>query len=392
MNLPAAYDNSEAIATGCLAKIMTSETRPTGWLSYGVGNEIRPSDLYCYLYSKFGAPNGLQNLLRNDSSDNLIHWEWVLACEQGFIFIQGLNLRTEFNFMGKWDVSDTDKDDLINHIKKDFVSFGKEMSKIRADKLEDWDVFVNPYQQLRSSVNQLKNDLDGLGLEPSQEKLDNPTDSATFKKFETNWNDLMVKYNRGIGLAMSLNIMIPVLAESFVNFVIFVLCRPDIKKNQRLFSSFVRSNIDVRVQSLHINCIGFDKPVDWGSDECKAYNSIVNKRNDLLHGNITLDKLKISEVFFNKNIPVFKEYRSLWQHSIGTSLDVSGFATINAELNTINEFIQYVLSCMSSTYKENVEFMSERRDLGVNKGNSRIGVLLPDHIADFGINTGPNKG
>lgn len=386
MNITSLYDNSEAIATGCLLNIMKSETRPKGWSSYGIGNEIKPSDLYCYLYAKFGAPNGLQNLLRNDSSDNLIHWEWVLVCEQGFIYIQGMNLRTEFNFMGEWDVSTKDTDNLINHIKQDFANFGREMSKIRTEELEAWDIFVNPYQQLRSSIDQLKADLDGLGLDPSQEKLDNPMDSATFKKFETNWNELMEKYNRGVGLAMSLNIMIPILAESFINFVIFVLCRPDIKKNQRLFSSFVKSNIDVRVQSLHINCIGFTKAVDWGSDQCKTYNSVVNKRNDLLHGNISLAKLKISEIYFNKKIPVFKEYRSLWQHSIGTSLDSSGFSSVHDELNVVKDFIKYVLSCMSDEYQENVEFMSERRDLGFNHDNGRIGVLLPDHIADFGFN------
>ena len=38
-------------------------------------NEIAPSDLYCYLHARFGPPNGPQNFLRNDSSDNLIHWE-----------------------------------------------------------------------------------------------------------------------------------------------------------------------------------------------------------------------------------------------------------------------------------------------------------------------------
>lgn len=91
MELIDAYENSELIATGCLANIMGSESRPKGWASFGIGNELKPSDLYCYLHAKYGPPNGLQNFLRNDSSNNLIHWEWVLVSEAGFMSFLGIN-------------------------------------------------------------------------------------------------------------------------------------------------------------------------------------------------------------------------------------------------------------------------------------------------------------
>ncbi|MEJ2657250.1 MAG: hypothetical protein P8012_08625 [Desulfobacterales bacterium] len=386
MDIIDAYDSAEAIATGCLLNIISSDKLPKGWLSFGVGNELKPSDLYCYLQAKYGSPNGLQNLLRNDSSDNLIHWEWVLICENGLIFFQGMNLRTEINFLGEWKIKKSDIANLVDHIKSEFSKFGKEMSQIRKNDLEDWDLFANPYQQLKSSISQLSSDLSSLKLNPSEEKIDNPTDSATLKRLETDWSNLMVRYNRGIGLAMSLSIMTPILAESFVNFIIFILCRPDIKNNKRLFESFVRSNIDVRIQSLHINCIGFDRPVDWQSEACREYNSIINKRNDMLHGNISPDKLKMGEIYFKGNIPIFKKYQTLWQHSIGASLDSSGFFAVNKELDAVNKFVEYVLSCLNKKYRESIEFMSERRDLGLNKENGRIGVLLPDSIADFGIN------
>ena len=365
---------------------MGSENCPKGWHSFRIGNEIKPSDLYCYLHARYGSPNGLQNFLRNDSSDNLIHWEWVLAYEVGFIFFAGMNLRTEINFLGEWEVEKKDVTKLITHIKGGFAAFGKKMSQIRSNDLEDWNIFVNPYQQLKSSVEQLHSDLVALQLDPSAEKVDNPTESSSLKRFETDWKELMTRYNRGVGLAMSLKVMTPILAESFVNFVIFILCRPDIKKSSRWFNSVVRANMDVRVQSLHINCIGFKQPVDWASEPCKAYNSIVNRRNDILHGNISPEKLKIGEIYFKGKVPIFKEYQTLWQHSIGVSLDASGFFSVQEELGVVTKFMEYVMGCLENTYKENVEFMSKRRDLGLNKKNGRIGVLLPDSIADFGVN------
>jgi hypothetical protein len=55
---------------------------------------------------------------------------------------------------------------------------------------------------------------------------------------------------------MALRFMVPVLAESFINLLVFMLCRPDIKSNPRLYENFVRSNIDVKIQSLHITALG----------------------------------------------------------------------------------------------------------------------------------------
>lgn len=71
----------EAVHPSCLAKIITGDKLPTQAIIWEFTNEIKPIDLYCYLQAKYGNPNGLQNFLRDDSSDNLIHWEWSLAGE-----------------------------------------------------------------------------------------------------------------------------------------------------------------------------------------------------------------------------------------------------------------------------------------------------------------------
>jgi hypothetical protein len=68
---------------------MNREDRPKQGHRWVLRNEIAPSDLYCYLSARFGAPNGLQNFLRKDDSDNLIHWEWCLRCGDGWLTFQG---------------------------------------------------------------------------------------------------------------------------------------------------------------------------------------------------------------------------------------------------------------------------------------------------------------
>lgn len=79
-----------------------------GMVAWKWRSEVSPADLYCYLGARFGRPNGPQNFLRNDSSDNLIHWEWVLDHPSGIIHIQGMNFRTELWVSSGLNVSDAD--------------------------------------------------------------------------------------------------------------------------------------------------------------------------------------------------------------------------------------------------------------------------------------------
>ena len=46
-----------------------------------VGDRLSPLDLYVYLKARFGPPNGVQMALRNQSSDNLVHWHYTLRAD-----------------------------------------------------------------------------------------------------------------------------------------------------------------------------------------------------------------------------------------------------------------------------------------------------------------------
>ena len=351
-------------------------------------NELKPSDLYCYLTAKFGPPNGIQNFIKDDDSDNFIHWEWALAHpKNGLILIMGMSMRTEVHFWGEWAFSKLSKKQFIDWIKSDFRHYGKEMTKFRKENLEHWEMFVNPYSTLRSSLDQLSSELDVLNLNPENEELTNPTNSTEFESFPEKWKQLSDRYMKGIGLAIGIRTMTPIKAEAFLNLLIFILCKPDIKQNERIYQDFIRSNIDIKAQLLHINCIGFKQAVDWASDPCSNYNTLVNDRNDLLHGNLVIGKQKFDEIFFLGKTPVFKEYKSIWQQSLGTSITASKLDCVKDGLKIVEEFEQYILSCLKDQVREQIEHLINLRDLGYNKQTGRVGVLLPDYVADFGFST-----
>lgn len=382
MSILISLDQCELISPRCLVNVISGGKLPRGGGIWPIENEIKPSDLYCYLYAKFGPPNGIQNFLRSDDSDNLIHWDWAFAHDQGIIMIMGLNMRTEVHLLGDWDFASCSRQNFIDYIKRDLGNYGKKMSEIRADVLEDWEVISNPYRQLRDSITELQSHLSALGIDVHATKPSMKPGEHSEKNQEE-WSILLRKYNHGIGLSMAIRAMTPVLAESFINLLIFILCRPDIKNNSRLYQNYVRSNIDVKVQSLHINCVGFKQPVDWTSEPCGQYSSVINERNDMLHGNVVVEKLKFSEIFFNGKVPVFKRYQGMWQQSIGVAVDAAGIDKVAPDLKAVDEFIKYVFSCLTDGIREHVRILIGRRDIGINKKTKRLGALLPETVVDF---------
>lgn len=271
-------DNLSKIDQEIIVKSYESKTLPKFKGMILFENEILPSDLYCYLYAKFGSPNGIQSIIRADDSDNLIHWDWTLDSKIGWVTFMGLNFRTEVHFHGEWDVSEIDKEQLIMSLKKDLKNYGKEISNIKKDILEDWEQFVNPYNQIKQAISQLRIELDKLELKPENE-------SSKITK----------------------------------------------------------------------DCV-FDR------DFAKSY-----------------------QVFFNKKVPIFKKYESIWQKTLGLKISSSGFYEIDKEFKIVNDFISYVLSCLEPNISKQVERIMNSSEFGINKNSEIMGILFPSHIADFSI-------
>ena len=374
--------NLEAIHPSCLVKILQGNKLPKNGEMWEFTNEIKPLDLYCYLYAKYGPPNGIQSLLRSDDSDNLIHWEWALAGEYGLILIQGQNFRSEVHLIGDYKDKGLTLKDFIVQIQSDIGNQGKKISELRK-QLEKWTQFVNPYKRIESAVSLHFDKLDELELNPLNDKVPQATSKEEWTTYGERWSAVSEKYSYAVGLAFGLRSMLPVLAESFVNLVLFILCRSDIKSNERLFQNTIRQPIDVRIQSLHINCIGFESGIDYSSEECKKFHTLMNERNDLLHGNVEVNKLSIGDVFFNERVPLFIQYEDFWDKSIGVSMQSVKFDAIHEDRKVVDNFIKYILSNLSTDIKEQVELIMEKGQLGFNHKTGRIGILFPEHMVDF---------
>lgn len=375
------FTDLKAIDLSELLKIIEEPKSPfvkgKHWI---IKNEIKPVDLFCYLYAKYGEPNGLMTLLRNDDSDNLVQWDWMLKGNLGTISIQGHNFRTEiFLSYNKHIMATLTIEDFIDQIKSDFKNYGKEISNIKKE-LEKWAEFMNPFKRVQETIHQHFIKLKELQLNISEDKVSNFSDHECLDQL----NNLIQKYHFAIGLVYGLRSMLPVMAESFINCLIFILCKKEIKNDSRLYDTVIRQPIDIRVKSLHLNCDYFTSNIDYNnSEECKNFHTLMNERNDLLHGNINIQKQEFGTVYFLKNIAIYDEYKDHWERTIGHLIQSVKFESIHKDHETVIKFIDYVLSNVRPELREEIRNLLDRSYLGFNKKTKRLGILFAPHTAEI---------
>lgn len=114
----------------------------------------------------------------------------------------------------------------------------------------------------------------------------------------------------------SLRMLAPVLAEASINFVLFVLSRPDVRRDAPLYDSILRQSVHIRVRGMHLSWEGFLRAVDVEAEPFKDFQTLMNGRNDFLDGNVnpkllTFDHMAVDRFGSDQEIPLFRDDRSL---------------------------------------------------------------------------------
>ena len=346
---------------------------------YVIGKELSLLDLYVYLKTRFGPPNGIQMALRSPSSDNLIHWHYTIKASDSVVLeIWQTNLTADI-FVEGIVPAHADWDHLISAIKADFKAHGPSMSKVRKD-LERWHLFVNPYKRLHDLLDKCLADLKSLDIQ-SVTIPETPLTPAELRNFSETISSEQVRFKDAFRLGVTIRMLAPVLGEAFINLVIFLLAKPDIKRDRRLYQDTIKRDIDVRVKSLHVNCVGFEKPVDATSNAFKEFHSLMNNRNDFLHGNVDPTKLKYDTVYFDyRTVPIFERRATFGELALSDQLIHVEPEKAKADLDTVSTFIDLVLESLETAHRDMVKAFMSTSSPGWRPKDGRAGILFSEYV------------
>jgi hypothetical protein len=120
-----------------------------------------------------------------------------------------------------------------------------------------------------------------------------------------------------------------------------------------------------------LNCIGLKQQPDYAREPCRNYHTLVNERNDLLHGNVVVDKLKFNEVYFLGQVRPSRNTDRFGSAHYQVEIDTVGLQAVHSELATVDGLIAHLMSCLDDELREPVQHIVNRHELGRNEQTGR---------------------
>ena len=335
----------------------------------------RPVDVYTYLKARFGEPNGVQTFLRRDDSDNLVHWDFFLWAEDEVVYLSGASRETLI--MVTEELSDERWKELINAIKADFGRVAKEKSAI-LHSLEKYVLFQNKFAALADLCADLHASIvdapAAMTVVPLRDSEDN-TD-----KFKEVMNQRSKRIQQLFGDCLKLRLLMPVMAEAYINMLILTFCRSAIRDDAALYEGFLRTTIPERLELLNVNCDGFWRAVNKTLPGWDTFMRFVNRRNFELHGNVDPLRDPIEIVYFEKRCPLFVNPG----HNIHLKFEQmereADSAGLLEEYVDLHGFLAEVANCLTPKHKAFFEQVISDAYPGFEVTMRRPTRLFPDHL------------
>ncbi|MCK7559389.1 hypothetical protein MKQ70_32245 [Chitinophaga sedimenti] len=355
----------------------TSMNKPAVWRHFN--KELSPLTTYKYLKARFGASNGLTMLGKRPSIDNLIHWHYDIHLPMGHINFYGHNSGLEIMvYHNDYQVVDKDREKFVNALKSNFGVYGKQMGDL-PKTFETWELFINPFARLSETTTLLWQELEGLDLnEVANITAGADADAQTI--YDRKLKGWAESIERAASLGITLRMLYPVLLESFVNFVIYYFRREDVAADDRMYQTVLRAQVDIRVKFLHINCESFTGAIDAEDERFKSFQTLMNGRNDFLHGNIDPQSNKVEKFIIDDGkTPVFNDdegiiKKIMKKYEVGvTKKDVL------SDKKIVEEFIELILEKIETEKATKFKRLMLERFPGINS-SKQIEVVLPEMV------------
>ena len=323
--------------------------------------EISPANLYLYLLGRFGPPNGVLTLLRkrDEGVNRTVLWHYTLAWRKRHVHFVCHPYRVDVIFGPGQEVEVTPSD-FSSMLSSAFERHSGQMAKARA-QVERHRSFLNPLSHMLNSI--------GYMLERAKELdeglVKNKEHPRCIEDIIWHHDNHDMHASAAAELSsycLSVRMMSPVAAEMFVNLIIFNLFKAegqpkDAKKD------FKRVSIKERVENLADRCEGFAIRPDMKSDEIRGFLDLMNRRNDLLHGNIKPEERVEDDFQVHDDVPTIMKFRSMFDRALGPTINAFPLEEARRDYTVALGFINYLLSCLDDKWKPEYELMKESIDL-----------------------------
>lgn len=337
---------------------------------------LRPVDVYTYLVARFGRPNGFQNFLRKNDSDNWIHWDFNVKAGAIDVYFAGAS--REIHIFITEEMNDDNWDIFIETLKQDFARVGKAKSAA-LKALEKYYVFQNKFVALSGVCADLHATIIDTGRRESM-----PKRSSAFAEDPDAFRGAMERVgeraDRIYASCLQLRLLTPIMAEAFINMIILMFCKDEIRDHPTAYQDLLRAKVPERLKALSENCYGFAASVDSKTEAYKVFMRVIQKRNFALHGNVDPVREQIETVYFDGRRPLFDEPGHHVEKFFDHLEALNEPDEVVAEYEGVHEFLVEIRDCMDVRTRRFFDQVISDAYPGWWVQKRRVTRILPENV------------
>ena len=323
--------------------------------------EVSPSSLYLYLLARYDSPNGVFTEARENDprTKRTLLWHYTLAWRKRHIHILCYHYRIDVIF-GPGPEVDVTPAEFATYLTNALARHNQQLGEARK-KVEKFKSFLNPLSHMLDAIDRLlarARELDE-GLVKTRK---HPESLGDIQWHYENQEKHSIAASELTGSCLSVRMMAPVAAEMFINLIIFNLFKSE-GKSKDAKKDFKRASIIERVETLADMCDGFAIRPEMKSDEIRGFLDLMNRRNDLLHGNIKPEERVEDDFQMHDDVPTIAKFKSMFDRALGPTINAFPVAEAERDYQAALRFINYLLSCLDDKWKPEYELMKESIDL-----------------------------
>lgn len=331
---------------------------------------------YCLLKAKVSnEPRGVYTMLiKGFPLDNLFWWDFIVESERGFVQIY----RTQSKIELMTNIKDFDAKTFFEYNLK---KYKQEINQVKKE-LEEHTIYINHFDSYYQCVNELWKEIKKLEIDPIKidQKLEN-NDSQYNEHLEKFISD-NIKYH---AFAKSLLLNSAFLIESYINMIIRLSAKEDLKTYPDILKKHLQSNFSEKLKNLKYYSKVFNKDINLQDQKVINALKVMTHRNKYVHSDLSSKLNEIGTVYFDHLFPVFPEYQySPIVQNIVRTYQIPNFEIVEFSYKASNEFIQFIKEhFVDNPDSEYVERILSDNPIGFNHKSKNYSSIMSSQLMDF---------
>lgn len=340
--------------------------------------------LYALLKTKISSqPNGFYDLLRVGLPlDNMIWWDYVLECEKGFIQIWRTPyiLEAHYRFEGDFD--------LLAFLNNNIEKYRDEILKT-IQRFDEHTLYINHYKSYDECVNTLWEQIKKIDLTVPESVKEHISENSEYvqqySKSLAKFSENSIRYH---ALSKSLVLNAAFKIESFLNLLIRVGCKYELRAYPEVLNKFLRQDFTHRVKNMKFYSMILIDNLDLSDSIFRETKELMILRNKYVHFDEDSQYNRLGEIFYDNDYPLHptEESRPAIQ-SIKQMYHRPDLETVKKVKQTSENFINHLIDLIKPEVKDDLIFLMNQNPIGYNEASGVYSSVFNPTKIDFFAST-----